>query len=235
MRCEGPGRAPAEQCSQPVKYRGLCSGHAEQRRVGNQLTSLRAKRRDHTAATCRFDGCVKAAESLGLCYGHYEQQRRGQALRPLKPRRPTNSSARRDEHGRKLCPTCTQWLSLDRFSRVAGHADNHHYECRDCTRWRRMLRAMNVSAEQYEQLLTGQNGVCAICREPNADGSPLVVDHDHKCCVKRGTSCGRCVRGLLCHRCNTGIGSLRDDPTVMRAAIRYVELGPRRVGMERVH
>ncbi|MGW8884645.1 endonuclease domain-containing protein [Streptomyces sp. NPDC055749] len=29
------------------------------------------------------------------------------------------------------------------------------------------------------------------------------IDHDRACCPSRGPSCGKCVRGYLCHLCNT--------------------------------
>lgn len=43
---------------------------------------------------------------------------------------------------------------------------------------------------------------------------PICVDHDH--------TTGK-VRGLLCHGCNHGIGSLKDDPAMLRAAADYLE------------
>jgi hypothetical protein len=52
--------------------------------------------------------------------------------------------------------------------------------------------------------------------------SSLAVDHDHTCCSGEIT-CGKCVRGLLCVRCNTVLGLLRDDPEILRAAIAYLE------------
>lgn len=36
----------------------------------------------------------------------------------------------------------------------------------------------------------------------------LVIDHDHRCCPA-AKSCGNCVRGWLCHPCNTAEGLLR--------------------------
>lgn len=55
---------------------------------------------------------------------------------------------------------------------------------------------------------------CAICFEAPRLGERLAVDHCHETGV---------VRGLLCRRCNTGIGLLRDDPMVLNAAVAYLE------------
>lgn len=78
------------------------------------------------------------------------------------------------------------------------------------------------SLEWYEEVLTSQDGVCAICREPETaidrlSGLPrnLAVDH----CHSRGH-----VRGLLCSKCNTALGAFKDDPVRLRAAISYLEL-----------
>lgn len=91
-----------------------------------------------------------------------------------------------------------------------------------------------LTFEQYEALYEKQRGLCAICkaailraytaeytgkRGPKKHGA--CVDHDHGCCAG-SRSCGRCVRGLLCHHCNVGIASFRDRPELMRQALEYI-------------
>jgi hypothetical protein len=65
---------------------------------------------------------------------------------------------------------------------------------------------------EYRRMVAQQNGVCAICREPDRE---LCVDHDHRT--------GR-VRSLLCSHCNKAIGFLRESPLLARAAATYLEL-----------
>jgi hypothetical protein len=77
-----------------------------------------------------------------------------------------------------------------------------------------------MPAADYEQLLKEQHGACAICK------SPLIrscIDHDHAT---------RKVRGLLCRKCNTGIGQLNDDSALLQSAIAYLEkhARPKQVG-----
>ena len=60
----------------------------------------------------------------------------------------------------------------------------------------------------YDSLLEGQGGVCAICGQPPKDGEDLCIDHDHDCCSGTSISCGKCVRGLVCHGCNMRLGQI---------------------------
>jgi len=85
------------------------------------------------------------------------------------------------------------------------------------------LARYGLTSEKYFKMLKDQDERCAICKKDNPQTSwgSWHIDHDHNCCGK-GRSCGKCVRGLLCHKCNSGLGNFNDDPSIMTAAIRYV-------------
>jgi len=74
--------------------------------------------------------------------------------------------------------------------------------------------------QQYRALLIKQKGKCAICRKDFGHISclglkaKLAVDHDHET--------GR-VRGLLCGKCNRGLGWFGDDPKLLRRAADYLK------------
>jgi hypothetical protein len=55
---------------------------------------------------------------------------------------------------------------------------------------------------------------CEICRSPDVEPSQLFIDHNH--------ATGD-VRGLLCPRCNTGLGLLQDNPSIVADALTYLE------------
>jgi hypothetical protein len=71
--------------------------------------------------------------------------------------------------------------------------------------------------EQYAATLNAQNGGCAICgtTKPGSDWvSRFCIDHNHMT--------GK-IRGLLCVSCNTLLGTAKEDPEILRAAISYLE------------
>lgn len=96
----------------------------------------------------------------------------------------------------------------------------YYWENRDKVRTKRRIDAYGISPGQYEELLTSQGEKCAICGESetarNTGGKTvktLAVDHCHKT--------GK-VRGLLCHKCNTGLGSFCDDVSKLEKARVYL-------------
>lgn len=73
----------------------------------------------------------------------------------------------------------------------------------------------SLTVEDYRELESRQGGKCSICGAHQDDLEQcLCVDHCHKT--------GR-VRGLLCVKCNAGVGMFSDNPKILAAAIRYLK------------
>jgi hypothetical protein len=80
-----------------------------------------------------------------------------------------------------------------------------------------LRRTYGLTVEQYDEILAAQGGGCAICGRKPRENISLHVDH----CHDTGT-----VRGILCFRCNNGIGDFANDPVLLRAAASYLEAAP---------
>jgi hypothetical protein len=85
----------------------------------------------------------------------------------------------------------------------------------------KLRRDYNMTVEQYDAMLAAQGGLCAICGTAG-DGRNLAIDHDHSCCPEPARSCGKCVRGLLCARCNRSLGGLGDTVEAVMRAVDYL-------------
>jgi hypothetical protein len=76
----------------------------------------------------------------------------------------------------------------------------------------------DLTPEGYSFLWDRQGGRCAICsailEEIGLNG--VHVDHDHV---------SGAVRGLLCAKCNRGLGQFSDEPELLRLAADYIERG----------
>ena len=71
-----------------------------------------------------------------------------------------------------------------------------------------------ITVVDYLDLADRQDFKCAICVNVLRMDRSTVVDHCH--------DTGK-VRGLLCRACNSGIGQLKDNPTLLKRGARYIE------------
>ena len=70
------------------------------------------------------------------------------------------------------------------------------------------------SHEEYQAAFIKQKGCCAMCHTHQSElKTALAADHDHETGRKRG---------LLCQRCNQGLGFLKDSIDLLKAAIVYL-------------
>lgn len=164
----------------------------------------------------------------------------------------TDAKSRYIEHprwrapeGQKYCPACQEVKPLDTFGANKSQHDGKQSRCKPCCvasvtasrqknpeahrrsskNWRdknperhadNHARWMyGVPHGTYAVMLEKQGGRCAICE--TADTGKLKrfhIDHCHDT---------RTVRGLLCGPCNIGIGQMKHDLKIIRAAASYLE------------
>lgn len=137
----------------------------------------------------------------------------------------------------KTCKICNKEKQLSDFGIDNSRFDRRNIYCKECLRKKhitpearikargRSLKATyNITADEYNDMLTAQGGVCAICSKPNSSEKPLSVDHCHTgSSVRRGTRNKKKVRGLLCEHCNHGLGKFFDNVNVLQNAIEYLK------------
>lgn len=80
---------------------------------------------------------------------------------------------------------------------------------------RHFSRLYNTTQSAYDLQLAAQNQRCAVCNLTQAEtGTRFPYDHDH--------ATGQ-TRGVLCSRCNGGLGCFSDNVELLKAAIRYLQ------------
>jgi hypothetical protein len=224
------GKCAADDCANQARRNGLCS-------------SCSAKARRTKAGSCTINGCPGRADARGLCGKHYQDVRNGHLDHPaaaeiLRDQPCAVEDCSGAAYARGFCNM--HWGRYHRNGEPGEAARRKlHYEpgqtcaiatCPRPARWAgycashcRRFRRVGITEAEVAALLTAQRGRCAICKslEPTGSGD-WHIDHDHTCCPGK-RSCGKCVRGLLCSRCNVGIGCLQDDPKVIAAALRYIK------------
>ena len=144
----------------------------------------------------------------------------------------------------KVCTKCGVDKPLGEFVKQKDSFDGLNWNCKDCVKkyhkeWYRenkerqkknakryrkenpdanythhIKNTYGISKKYYNKMFKDQKGACAICGTHQSELTKrLFVDH----CHKEGE-----VRGLLCHRCNSAIGLLRDDASLIKKAAEYV-------------
>ncbi len=92
------------------------------------------------------------------------------------------------------------------------------------THYRNIKSKYNLSTKEYADMLAKQEGICAICGNPEIEEragevKALSIDHCHETKI---------IRGLLCRKCNSGLGMFKDNPETLEKAAQYVRIHQKR-------
>jgi len=146
---------------------------------------------------CVVEGCSKEKRRNGekstYCHMHYKR-----FLKDGIPGKPEN--IRIFSYNGKLC-------KIEDCEEISKKKDMcvKHYDSQ---------KNSKLSAQEIDIM---KKSGCQVC----GSMSRLTVDHDHSCCPT-GSSCSNCVRGILCHKCNTAAGLLDDDTERMVSLAAYI-------------
>lgn len=117
-----------------------------------------------------------------------------------------------------LCKPCEKIRKSEYRKRPEVRQREYIYEMK-----RFYKKKYGITFEDYDAMIKKQKGLCAICRKPSTKIDcrlkkiqRLHVDHCHK--TKK-------VRGLLCNKCNQGIGFFDDNILIFESCIRYLQNG----------
>ena len=119
----------------------------------------------------------------------------------------------------KICNKCKIEKPLSEFYKHSKTKDKVDYRCKICTNKCRadnwLKSEYGLTREQYNNILFHQYYCCAIC------GCVLDMSEATKSCVDHNHKTGE-VRGILCWKCNVGIGHLKEDIKILKGAIKYL-------------
>lgn len=108
-----------------------------------------------------------------------------------------------------------KWYEENKEKALKRSKENHKKNT-EKAKWHRLWYTHRLSKATYMSVLDVQNGVCAICKEDKR----LYVDHDHSCCNSE-MSCGQCIRGLICQKCNLFMHYVDRYMEYMDTAVEY--------------
>ncbi|MFI5862908.1 endonuclease domain-containing protein [Streptomyces sp. NPDC051546] len=208
--CEARGEL--WKCDRLQYGRGpYCHPHLRQsqRRGASELKSLRKSAPDRCTAEGAGWSCDSKPWSSGYCATHYAQYRRTGIVERIWASRVVGDG--------KRCSACRIVKNVSEYTVNRNGFDGLHSTCRHCSRVASLSNKYGISKERVVGLFGDEQGECEVC----GTVSDLNIDHDHGCCPGE-RSCGECVRGVLCGRCNRAIGLLRDDPDRLESAARYL-------------
>lgn len=129
----------------------------------------------------------------------------------------TVSLCEKSHYAKGMCRNhYTRWLrngTIEPLNEMVKEKKIYKYTGKTYTYKRQymLMYKYKVTINQFLEMSKNGCNVCGNTQERN-----LNIDHNHKCCSGEGATCGQCVRGVLCNRCNLTVGKyenglIRDD------------------------
>jgi hypothetical protein len=135
--------------------------------------------------------------------------------RKQKPVEAFNKDRHKKDGRCATCRECTTSYQRSHADYFRDYAQKHKGHRAQLVRAAALRRNYGLTLSLFKVMLDEQEGKCAICELPfNSKTRRPVVDHNHE---KGG------VRGILCDRCNKGLGFFDDNPARLVMARIYID------------
>ncbi len=181
------------------------------------VTSYAGRSKNRAWFNCKCDcGNLHSARSDRLRSGTTKScgclYKEAAAKRVEKMRISIQERTRRENEPRE-CQSCGHKRQPSYFRHYRSHI------CRTCRNERysnydleKRTAIYGITVSRYQDILTLQENKCAICKKSFQETHDY-IDHDHK----NGE-----VRGVLCQKCNMGIGMFDENLSILVEAINYL-------------
>jgi len=126
----------------------------------------------------------------------------------------------------KICSKCKINKNNSEFNKHSKTVDKLQPYCKPCQKTtsheyhktkganKHLKLKYNISTADKEKMIASQGFACSICRNLFDNPRSTHLDHCHTT---------NQIRGILCNRCNHGIGQFKDSPELLRFAAIYLE------------
>jgi hypothetical protein len=169
-----------------------------------------------TIKLCIEDGCETAQFCRKLCNKHYQFHKYHGTLDSISPNTKhsiTNVDLSAMVGDCSICGPAAGVMMVSLTQLRCKTKAKHHKRRKLLYAGDKRIPTHEINAA-YTKMYADQGGVCAVCGKVNPDDSSLAVDHCHET--------GK-IRGLLCSKCNSGIGMLGDNIEGLQAALDYLK------------
>jgi hypothetical protein len=175
---------------------------------------------------CDAHDCDRKAQARGYCDKHYRRFLKygsSEIRHIFVPKKCLEDSCDRqskskgycDKHYRRFRKTGTPKLDKKYMSCSVSDCSERHVAKSFCATHYAMNRSNMIIDRQSKDLISNHNGQCDICKSkvPGFKRQKFCIDHDHKTGL---------VRGMLCQKCNIGLGNFNDNPDLLMEAVKYL-------------
>lgn len=154
-------------------------------------------------------------------------EQRVSAILEAKKKKAIEGNKRRNKKWKEANPE--RVAELDRQKAKRSYHKNHEANKNRQRKWHKkfwdamtpeerqcfkLRQSYGITLEDKNKMLEGQRGLCVICQTDDPGGRGWQLDHCHT---------EKTIRGILCLKCNTGLGLFKDNPELLRRAASYLE------------